>query len=89
MARNIVEKILAEHILSGKAKAGSEVTIRIDQTLTQDATGTMTYLQLEAMKPTKLATELSISYVDHNTTQIGFENFDDHKYLQKIGRAHV
>jgi aconitate hydratase len=88
MARNIIEKILAEHILSGEAKAGSEVTIRIDQTLTQDATGTMTYLQLEALKPTKLATELSISYVDHNTTQIGFENFDDHKYLQSIARKY-
>lgn len=88
MAQNIVEKILAEHILSGKAEAGSEVTIRIDQTLTQDATGTMTYLQLEAMKPTKLATELSVSYVDHNTTQIGFENFDDHKYLQSIARKY-
>ena len=88
MARNIVEKILAEHMLSGKAKAGAEVTIRIDQTLTQDATGTMTYLQLEALKPAKLATELSISYIDHNTTQIGFENFDDHKYLQSIARKY-
>jgi len=88
MAQNIVEKILAEHNLSGKAEAGSEVTIRIDQTLTQDATGTMTYLQLEAMKPAKLATELSVSYVDHNTTQIGFENFDDHKYLQSIARKY-
>jgi len=88
MAQNIIEKILAEHIVSGKAKTGSEVTIMIDQTLTQDATGTMTYLQLEAMRPAKLATELSVSYIDHNTTQIGFENFDDHKYLWSIARKY-
>ncbi|MEW5814053.1 MAG: aconitate hydratase [Spirochaetota bacterium] len=86
MAQNLVEKILNNKIVSGKPEKGSRVTIKIDQTLTQDATGTMTYLQLEVLRPSKLATELSVSYVDHNTTQISFENFDDHKYLQSIAR---
>lgn len=85
---NITERILKDHIISGEKKSGSEVTIKIDQTLTQDATGTMAYLQLEAMKPENLETELSVSYVDHNTTQIGFENFDDHKYLRSIARKY-
>ncbi len=88
MAKNVFGKILSNHIISGEEKAGAEVTIRIDQTLTQDATGTMTYLQLEVLKPSKLATELSVSYVDHNTTQIGYENFDDHRYLQTIARKY-
>jgi len=84
MKQNIVEKILAEHIIEGKAEKGAEVGIRIDQTLTQDATGTMAYLQFEAMGVEKVKTELSVSYVDHNTVQIGFENADDHKYLQSV-----
>ncbi|MFC1898534.1 aconitate hydratase [Candidatus Cloacimonadota bacterium] len=84
MGKNIVEKILAQHIIEGKAEQGSEVGIRIDQTLTQDATGTMAYLQFEAMGVPKVKTELSVSYVDHNTVQIGFENADDHKYLQSV-----
>ncbi len=89
MGQNIVEKILSKHIINNsKVNVGDEVTIKIDQTLTQDATGTMAYLQLESIKPKKLATEISVSYVDHNTTQIGFENADDHKYLQSIAKKY-
>jgi len=84
MGKNIVEKILAQHIIVGEAIKGSEVGIKIDQTLTQDATGTMAYLQFEAMSVPHVKTELSVSYVDHNTVQIGFENADDHKYLQTV-----
>jgi len=84
MGKNIVEKILSQHVIEGVAEKGSEVGIRIDQTLTQDATGTMAYLQFEAMGVPKVKTELSVSYVDHNTVQIGFENADDHKYLQSV-----
>ena len=84
MGMTITEKILAKHIVEGKPEKGKEVGIKIDQTLTQDATGTMAYLQFEAMGVPKVKTELSVSYVDHNTVQIGFENADDHKYLQSI-----
>ncbi|MCF7794602.1 MAG: aconitate hydratase [Candidatus Cloacimonetes bacterium] len=84
MGKNIVEKILSDHILEGKPEQGQEVGIKIDQTLTQDATGTMAYLQFEAMGVPRVQTELSVSYVDHNTVQIGFENADDHKYLQSV-----
>ena len=84
MKKNIVEKILSNHIIEGTPEKGTEVGIRIDQTLTQDATGTMAYLQFEAMGVPKVKTELSVSYVDHNTVQIGFENADDHAYLQSV-----
>jgi predicted aconitate hydratase len=84
MGKSITEKILDNHIVKGNPKKGEEVGIKIDQTLTQDATGTMAYLQFEAMKVPKVKTELSVSYVDHNTVQIGFENADDHKYLQSV-----
>ena len=84
MGKNIVEKIFSNHIIEGKPEKGTEVGIRIDQTLTQDATGTMAYLQFEAMGVPKVKTDLSVSYVDHNTVQIGFENADDHKYLQSV-----
>ncbi len=84
MGKNIVEKILSRHIIEGNPEKGTEVGIRIDQTLTQDATGTMAYLQFEAMGVPKVKTELSVSYIDHNTVQIGFENADDHKYLQSV-----
>jgi len=84
MSRNIVQKIIADHILSGEMKQGEVIGIKIDQTLTQDATGTMAYLEFEAMEIPEIKTELSVSYVDHNTTQMGFENADDHKYLQTI-----
>lgn len=84
MGLTLTEKILKKHIVEGKPEKGKEVGIKIDQTLTQDATGTMAYLQFEAMKVPKVKTELSVSYVDHNTVQIGFENADDHKYLQSV-----
>ncbi|MBU4341552.1 MAG: aconitate hydratase [Candidatus Altiarchaeota archaeon] len=84
MPKNIVQKILEEHLVEGEYGPGREIGIHIDQTLTQDATGTMAYLQFEAMGIPKTKAELSVSYVDHNTVQIGFENADDHKYLQTI-----
>jgi aconitate hydratase len=84
MGMTITEKILSKHIVEGNSEKGKEVGIKIDQTLTQDATGTMAYLQFEAMGVPKVKTELSVSYVDHNTVQIGFENADDHRYLQSI-----
>jgi aconitate hydratase len=84
MGKNIVQKIFDSHLVTGKPEAGQEVGIRIDQTLTQDATGTMAYLQFEAMGFDRVKTELSVSYVDHNTIQEGFENGDDHKYLETV-----
>ncbi len=84
MAQNVTQKIIAAHLVSGEMQAGSPISIRIDQTLTQDATGTMAYLQFEAMGLKEIKTDLSVSYVDHNTVQIGFENADDHKYLQSV-----
>ncbi len=84
MGKNIVQKILDQHIVCGTAEAGKEIGIRIDQTLTQDATGTMAYLQFEALGFDKVKTEVSVSYVDHNTIQEGFENADDHKYLETV-----
>lgn len=84
MGKNIIQKILENHLVSGSLVPGEELAIKIDQTLTQDATGTMAYLQFEAMDIPEIQTELSVSYVDHNTVQIGFENGDDHRYLQSI-----
>ncbi len=78
----ITEKIIKEHFLKGEMVSGEEIVIKIDQTLTQDATGTMAYLQFEALGIQKIKTELAVSYVDHNTIQTGFENADDHRYLQ-------
>ncbi|MCX8038258.1 MAG: aconitate hydratase [Candidatus Sumerlaeia bacterium] len=80
----MVQKILKEHLVSGELTPGSEIAIRIDQTLTQDATGTMAYLQFEALGIPRVRTKLSVSYVDHNTLQTGFENADDHRFLQTI-----
>lgn len=82
------EKILKAHLVEGTYEKGKQIGIKIDQTLTQDATGTMAYLQLEAMGIDKVKTELSVSYVDHNTLQSGFENADDHKYLQTVANAY-
>ena len=87
-ALTLTEKILHEHLVTGEMKKGASIGIRIDQTLTQDATGTMAYLQLEAMGVDQVKTELSVSYVDHNTLQSGFENADDHKYLQTVAKKH-
>jgi aconitate hydratase len=84
MGNNLVYKILGSHLVEGKLEPGSEIAIRIDQTLTQDATGTMAYLQFEAMDVPRVKTELSVSYVDHNTIQDGFENADDHRYLMTV-----
>ena len=88
MGMNVTQKILASHLVSGTMEAGKEIAIRIDQTLTQDATGTMAYLQFEAMGVPKVRTKLSVSYVDHNTLQTGFENADDHRFLQSIAAKH-
>lgn len=87
-ALTLTEKILHEHLVTGEMKKGAPIGIRIDQTLTQDATGTMAYLQLEAMGVDQVKTDLSVSYVDHNTLQSGFENADDHKYLQTVAKKH-
>ncbi|HEX9746424.1 MAG TPA: aconitate hydratase, partial [bacterium] len=84
MGLSITRKILKEHLVDGELTAGQEIGLRIDQTLTQDATGTMAFLQFEAMKVPKVRTKLSMSYVDHNMLQAGFENADDHKYLQTV-----
>jgi aconitate hydratase len=81
---NLVQKIINAHLVSGKPEAGEEIGIRIDQTLTQDATGTMAYLQFEAIGVPRVHTKLSVSYVDHNMLQTGFENADDHRYLQTV-----
>ena len=84
MSMNVTQKILSSHLVSGEMISGKEIAITIDQTLTQDATGTMAYLQFEAMGVPRIRTKLSVSYVDHNTLQTGFENADDHKFLQSI-----
>ena len=83
-SRTLTEKIIAEHLVSGEMRPGAELALRIDQTLTQDATGTMAYLELEAMGIDRVRTELSVSYVDHNMLQQDFRNADDHRYLQSI-----
>ena len=88
MGKSIVEKIFEAHLVSGQLVPGSEVALRIDQTLTQDATGTMAYLEFETMKIPRVRTELSVAYVDHNTLQSGFENADDHRYLQSVAAKH-
>ncbi|MDD2392956.1 MAG: aconitate hydratase [Eubacteriales bacterium] len=84
MGSTISQKIIREHLLSGEMKPGSEVSIRIDQTLTQDSTGTMAYLQFEAIGVPRVKTELSVAYIDHNTLQTGFENADDHEYIKTV-----
>ena len=88
MGLTLTEKIIRDHIVEGTLEKGSEIALRIDQTLTQDATGTMAYLQFEAMGIPKVKTELSVAYVDHNTLQAGFENADDHRYLQTVAARH-
>ena len=88
MGKTIAEKIIAQHLISGNMTPGGEVALRIDQTLTQDATGTMAYLEFETMGIPRVKTELSVAYVDHNTLQCGFENPDDHRYLQTVAAKH-
>jgi len=88
MGLTISQKIIRDHLLSGEMKIGSEISIRIDQTLTQDSTGTMAYLQFEAIGVPRVKTKLSVAYIDHNTIQSGFENADDHKYIQTVTKKH-
>ena len=88
MGKSLTRKIIEEHLVEGEAVAGSEIALRIDQTLTQDATGTMAYLQFEAMGIPRVRTKLSVSYVDHNMLQTGFENADDHRFLQSFAARH-
>lgn len=84
MGKTITEKIIEAHLVEGKMVCGEQIALRIDQTLTQDATGTMAYLEFETMGIPRVKTELSVAYVDHNTLQCGFENADDHRYLQSV-----
>ena len=88
MGYTIAQKIIKNHLVSGDMIPGSEIGLRIDQTLTQDATGTMAYLQLETMGIDRVKTELSVAYIDHNTLQAGFENADDHRYIQTVTKKH-
>ena len=88
MGLTIAQKIIKRHLVSGEMIRGTEIALRIDQTLTQDATGTMAYLQLEAMGIGRVRTELSVAYIDHNTLQAGFENADDHRYIQSVAKKH-
>lgn len=88
MALNIAKKIIKSHLVSGNMIAGEEISIRIDQTLTQDSTGTMAYLQFEAMGIPRVKTKKSVAYVDHNMLQSGPENADDHKYIQTVAAKH-
>ena len=88
MGKNLAEKIIAAHLVGGSMEPGAEAALRIDQTLTQDATGTMAYLEFEAMGIDRDRTERSVAYVDHNTLQSGFENADDHRYIQSVAAKH-
>ncbi len=88
MGLNLTQKIIKNHLVSGEMTAGSEISIRIDQTLTQDSTGTMAYLQFEAIGMPRVKTKKSVAYIDHNTLQAGFENADDHKYIQTVASKH-
>lgn len=88
MGMTITEKIIKSHIVSGEMKKGSEVSLKIDQTLTQDATGTMAYLEFEAMGIKRVQTEKSVAYIDHNTLQSGFENADDHRFIGSVAKKH-
>jgi len=89
MALNIVEKIIKSHLVEGDdINTGTEIGLKIDQTLTQDSTGTMAYLQLEAMDISRVKTKRSVAYIDHNTLQTGFENADDHKYIETVAAKH-
>ena len=88
MGYTIAQKIIKAHMISGDMKVGSEVALKIDQTLTQDATGTMAYLEFETMGLKRVKTEKSVAYIDHNTLQSGFENADDHRYIQSVAEKH-
>ena len=86
MGLTLAQKIIKNHLVSGEMKVGEEIALRIDQTLTQDATGTMAYLEFEAIGIPRVRTKLSVAYIDHNTLQSGFENADDHRYIQSVAK---
>jgi len=88
MGKTLAYKILENHLVDGVIAPENEITIKIDQTLTQDSTGTMVYLQLEAMDVDKIKTELSVAYIDHNTLQTGYENADDHEFIKSVAKRH-
>ena len=88
MGLTIAQKIIKEHLVSGEMTPGKEVALKIDQTLTQDATGTMAYLEFETMGVPRVRTELSVAYIDHNTLQSGFENADDHRFIQSMAKKY-
>ncbi|MGM9632545.1 MAG: aconitate hydratase [Eubacteriales bacterium] len=88
MGLTIAQKIIKSHLISGDMTPGSEIALRIDQTLTQDATGTMAYLEFESIGIDRVKTELSVAYIDHNTLQSGFENADDHRYIQSVAKKY-
>ena len=88
MGLTIAQKIIKDHLVSGEMVVGSEIALRIDQTLTQDATGTMAYLEFETIGIPRVRTERSVAYIDHNTLQSGFENADDHRYIQSVCKKH-
>ena len=86
MGLTIAQKIIKAHLVKGEMVAGQEIALRMDQTLTQDATGTMAYLEFESIGIPRVRTELSVAYIDHNTLQSGFENADDHRYIQSVAK---
>ena len=88
MGLTIAQKIIKNHLVSGEMKVGEEIALRIDQTLTQDATGTMAYLEFESIGIERVRTKLSVAYIDHNTLQSGFENADDHRYIQSVAKKY-
>lgn len=88
MGKTLAYKILENHLLQGEMVPGTEITIKMDQTLTQDSTGTMVYLQLESMDVDQIKTQLSVAYIDHNTLQTGFENADDHAFIKSVAQRH-
>ena len=88
MGLTLAQKLIQAHLVSGEMTPGTEIGLKIDQTLTQDATGTMVYLEFEAMGVPRVKTERSVAYIDHNTLQTGFENADDHRYIQSVCKKH-
>ena len=88
MADTLAQKLIRSHLVCGEMTVGSEIGLKIDQTLTQDATGTMAYLEFETMGIPRVKTERSVAYIDHNTLQTGFENADDHRYIQSVCKKH-
>ena len=88
MGYTLAQKIIKAHLVDGEMVPGKDIGLKIDQTLTQDATGTMAYLEFEAMGVDRVKTERSVAYIDHNTLQTGFENADDHRYIQSICKKH-